>query len=171
MSEKQLIRIGELSKRAGLTIRALRYYEEIGLLQPAARTESGYRLYDEGVLYLLTMIKRMKLLGLPLVALGELQAIHRDERNCAPVRQRFLAMLDEQVRRIDQQMVELQALRSDLIAYAQRSRERTGGPDVQEERCEEIPRSGRTAPLRGAKPDADQDHPTRAPYEVSVLRR
>ncbi|MQA89691.1 MAG: MerR family DNA-binding transcriptional regulator [Gemmatimonas sp.] len=40
-------KIGELARRTGVTIRALHHYDEIGLLQPASRTESNYRQYRE----------------------------------------------------------------------------------------------------------------------------
>ncbi len=48
VGEKQpTLKIGELAKRFGLNVRTLRYYETLGLL-PAARLESGYRVYSEG---------------------------------------------------------------------------------------------------------------------------
>ena len=40
------LRVGELAKRTGLTVRALHHYDEIGLLTPSHRTAAGYRLYD-----------------------------------------------------------------------------------------------------------------------------
>jgi hypothetical protein len=42
-----LLQIGELAKQTGLSIRTLRYYDEIGLLVPSHRTEAEYRLYSE----------------------------------------------------------------------------------------------------------------------------
>jgi DNA-binding transcriptional MerR regulator len=44
------MRIGELAKQAGISTKAIRYYEQIGILAPAARTTSGYRAYDETAL-------------------------------------------------------------------------------------------------------------------------
>ncbi|MFH7095796.1 MerR family DNA-binding transcriptional regulator, partial [Klebsiella pneumoniae] len=41
-----LIQVGELAKRAGLTVRTLHHYEQTGLLTPSARSEAGYRLYN-----------------------------------------------------------------------------------------------------------------------------
>lgn len=173
MSDNRLIRIGELSKRAGLSIRALRYYEEIGILQPTARTPAGYRLYDGSALTVLDMVKRMKLLGLPLAALGELQTIHRDQGRCAPVRQRFQAMLEQRIRRIDEQVAELLALRRDLATYVEEARRRTEEPDLLEERCARTlrGRDRRTAPQKGAEPDAHQGRRSAAPGQVPLLRR
>ena len=173
MSDTKLMRIGELSKRTGLSIRALRYYEEIGILQPTARTPAGYRLYDGSALAILDMVKRMKLLGLPLAALGELQTIHRDQRKCAPVRQRLQAMLEQRIRRIDEQVAELLALRRDLATYAEEARRRTEDPDLLEERCARAltGRDRRTAPQKGAESDAHRGRSPTAPGQVSLLRR
>jgi hypothetical protein len=41
------LKVGELAKRTGLTIRALHYYDNIGLLRPSGRSDSGYRLYNQ----------------------------------------------------------------------------------------------------------------------------
>lgn len=58
--------IGELARRTGLTIRALRYYEQIGLLVPCARTEGGYRCYGEDALARLYLIRSLREVELPL---------------------------------------------------------------------------------------------------------
>jgi hypothetical protein len=41
------IKVGDLAKQTGVSVRTLHYYDEIGLLSPSHRTEAGYRLYDE----------------------------------------------------------------------------------------------------------------------------
>ena len=41
----EALKVGELAKRTGLTIRTLHHYDEIGLLKPSLHTEAGYRLY------------------------------------------------------------------------------------------------------------------------------
>ena len=40
-----LLKVGELAKQTGLTVRALHHYDDIGLLQPSVRSDAGYRLY------------------------------------------------------------------------------------------------------------------------------
>lgn len=58
------LKIGELAKRTGVTIRALRHYDEIGLLSPSARSDGGFRLYgpeDVGKLYRIQALCRLKL--------------------------------------------------------------------------------------------------------------
>ena len=44
------MRIGELAKQAGISTKAIRYYEQIGILAPTARTASGYRIHDQPAL-------------------------------------------------------------------------------------------------------------------------
>lgn len=56
----------EVSRMSGVTIRTLRYYDCIGLLRPAARTEAGYRLYDDAALARLQRILLLRELEIPL---------------------------------------------------------------------------------------------------------
>ena len=56
----RLLRIHEAAAEVGLTARSVRYYEEVGLLKPAARSEGDYRLYDESDLERLRFIKGLR---------------------------------------------------------------------------------------------------------------
>src|SRR6266545_2153723 len=57
-------RIGEMAARAGTTADTVRYYEQLGLLEAATRSEGGYRLYGQGELGRLQFIRRAKQLAL-----------------------------------------------------------------------------------------------------------
>ena len=57
---QRLLRINEVAAETGLTTRAIRYYEEMGLLEPAARSEGDYRLYDASDLDRLTFIRSLR---------------------------------------------------------------------------------------------------------------
>lgn len=57
------VHIGEVVERTGLSHRTLRYYEEMGLITPVARTDGGFRLYDQAGIDRLLLIKPMKPLG------------------------------------------------------------------------------------------------------------
>src|SRR5688500_15374774 len=59
-------RVGEISRAAGLTVRTLHYYDEIGLLSPSARSSSGHRLYVDADVERLYRICVLRRLGLPL---------------------------------------------------------------------------------------------------------
>ncbi len=96
------LKIGEVSKLSGVGIEALRFYEKSRLLDQPARTESGYRVYDAGVLERLAFIKRAQLLGFTLVEIKRVIAEARHGQSpCAEVREivrRRLQELDERMR-------------------------------------------------------------------------
>jgi DNA-binding transcriptional MerR regulator len=105
------LRIGELAARAGLSADTLRFYERRGLLEPAARTNSGYRLYDASALDRLGFIRRAQALGLTLDEVREtIQIAARGVRPCAHVRERLARRLED----VDARIVELRSLRAML---------------------------------------------------------
>ena len=59
-TEPRLLRIQEVAAEVGLTTRSIRYYEEIGLLEPAARSDGDYRLFDASDLERLRFIKSLR---------------------------------------------------------------------------------------------------------------
>ncbi len=61
-----LLKVGELARRTGLTVRTLHHYDDVGLLPPSRRTEAGYRLYDRSGVERLTRILLLRRLGLSL---------------------------------------------------------------------------------------------------------
>jgi DNA-binding transcriptional MerR regulator len=64
-------KVGELAKRTGVSVRALHHYDEIGLLSPSHRSESGYRLYTEADVVRLQQIRSLRTLGFSLDAAAE----------------------------------------------------------------------------------------------------
>jgi DNA-binding transcriptional MerR regulator len=62
----EALKVGELAKRTGLTVRALHYYDEIGLLRPTLHTESGHRLYAAGDIARLQQVVSLRQLGFAL---------------------------------------------------------------------------------------------------------
>lgn len=78
MSNESFFRIDQVAERTGLTKRTLRYYEEIGLLDPPTRTEGNYRLYTEADIARLDYISQLKkTLGLSLAEINMM--IHTEE--------------------------------------------------------------------------------------------
>ncbi|NYD40049.1 MerR family transcriptional regulator [Nocardioides panaciterrulae] len=69
---RQHMQIGEVANRTGLSLRTIRYYEEMGLVVPSARTTGGFRLYTESDVARLMVIKRMKPLEFSLEEMSEL---------------------------------------------------------------------------------------------------
>ena len=69
---KAVYRIQEFATLAGVTVRALRHYDRLGLLTPVARSNAGYRLYRDADLARLEQIVVLKFLGVPLKDIGHL---------------------------------------------------------------------------------------------------
>lgn len=69
--ERTLLQIGEVAERVGLSLRTVRYYEEVGIVTPSARTKGGFRLYSEDDVDRLLVVKGMKPLSLSLEEMGE----------------------------------------------------------------------------------------------------
>jgi MerR family transcriptional regulator, thiopeptide resistance regulator len=103
--------IGQLAKRTGVSVRALHHYDEIDLLSPAGRTESGYRLYGGEDITRLHRVKTLKQLGFTLF---EIKAL-LDRADASP-RQ----LVDDHVRRLHAHIVLEQRLCERLDGLAQR---------------------------------------------------
>src|SRR5262249_19802381 len=67
-----LLRVGELAKRTGVTVRALHHYDSISLLRPSGRSEGGYRLYDREDVARLHGIQTLRRMGVPLAEVAQL---------------------------------------------------------------------------------------------------
>lgn len=67
-----MMHIGELAERTELSLRTIRHYDEIGLLTPSGRSDGGFRLYTDGDLERLMLIRRMKPLGYSLEQMRDL---------------------------------------------------------------------------------------------------
>lgn len=120
--------IGEVADRSGFTASALRYYEGIGLVAPAARTGAGYRIYDDGTLARLSFISRAKQLGCSLEEITDLVSIWDGER-CGPVQRRFHELVTDKIHTAQRQAAELAAFTAQLqTAAAQLSGDPIDGP-------------------------------------------
>jgi DNA-binding transcriptional MerR regulator len=112
------MRIGELSRRSGVSSKTLRYYEDIRLLEAPARTASGYRDYPEAVLDRLVFIRSAQALGLTLGEIRRIIALRDDgEIPCAHV----LDLLQTRTADIDRTIRQLRALRAELRRLVERS--------------------------------------------------
>ncbi|PXY32757.1 MerR family transcriptional regulator [Prauserella muralis] len=74
------MQIGEVAARTGLSLRTIRYYEEVGLVTPSARSQGGFRLYTEPDVARLQLVMRMKPLGFQLEEMRELLELLEPER-------------------------------------------------------------------------------------------
>ena len=115
--------IGEIAREFGISTRTIRYYEERGLLGPVRRREGRRRIYGGDQLARLRFIQRLKLLGLSLDEIAELNDIHAHGSTRSMI-ERLLPKLDRQVAQIDERMRALGALREEIHSYRSRMEKR-----------------------------------------------
>ena len=114
--------IGEISRLVELSQRTIRYYEEIGLLHSVRRIENGKRVYTDNDVRRLKFINRLKVLGLSLAEMVELEKIYRKQRNNREILPKLLQILDERAVQIDERVAQLVALKKEIREYQQRLR-------------------------------------------------
>ena len=102
------LKIGELAKRAEVNPKTIRFYEQIGLLPKAPRTDSGYRLYAPSIADRIQFIKKAQHLGLHLEEIGEiLDLTDRGSCPCGHVE----ALLQKRLKEIDEKLKDLKVLK------------------------------------------------------------
>lgn len=109
--ELSLLKIGELSARSGVPIKTIRYYEDLGLITNAGRTEGQFRLFHLETINRLGFIKQLQGLGLSLQEIGECLVIYdAGELPCGDIQDK----LQHHVEEIDRQVADLLKLRQEL---------------------------------------------------------
>lgn len=130
-AETRLLRINEAAAEAGLTTRAIRYYEELGLLEPAARSGGDYRLYDQSDLDRLQFIRSLR--DDAGFSLAQIRQLLEDEAARERNRERFRetrdpaerrALLCDAARRVDRQIEILEAKAGRLATMIEEARGR-----------------------------------------------
>ena len=117
------MKIGELAKETGVSVQTIRYYETHGIIPKAARTDSGYRIYNETTVQLLHFIKNAQELGFTLEKIKKLIEIKNDEKSKGL---RVKLILQEEIAKIDEKINSLQLMRAYLL-------------NLDEECCGEMP--------------------------------
>ena len=110
-------RIGELSAKVGLTERTIRYYEERGLLDSVKRLEGGQRVYTDDDVRRLKFIQRLKVLGLSLQEMHELERLYRRHRSNREVLPRLVELLDAHLATTQDRLSELSSLQEEIKSY------------------------------------------------------
>lgn len=117
-----LLKIGELAKRTGLTVRTLHHYDDVGLLRPSVRSDAGYRLYNRNDIERLHRIQALRRMDLSLAEIAAL--LENDGAGLQQVIEQQIALLDRQAERTTQ-------LRDRLKLLLERI-ERNVEPDLQD---------------------------------------
>jgi len=111
------VTIGEAARRSGLPRKTIRYYEDAGIISSAARTDNGYRRYDEDDIYTLRFIRHARALGFTLKEVGDLLALYRDKtRKSGDVKRVALAHVAD----INRKIADLTAIRDTIDDLAGR---------------------------------------------------
>ncbi len=140
-----LLGVAEVGRLTGLSRKALRHYEELGLVNPATRTDAGYRLYDSEALRRIELVNRAKVLGLRLSEAKEF--LHVAEGCCGDHHPELAALVEGKLAETEQRIAELQSLRSTLHGVLDRLASNEGL-----HRCEEALCTCRTPLTIGRKP-------------------
>lgn len=112
------MRIGELAEQAGISTKAIRYYEQVGILARPARTASGYRSYDQAALGRLGFVRAAQAVGL---TLGEIRQVIAFRDNGQAPCQHVTDLLQRHAADLDRRIQELQQLRGELRQLATRA--------------------------------------------------
>jgi DNA-binding transcriptional MerR regulator len=112
-------RIGELAAKVGLTERTIRYYEERGLLESVKRLDGGQRVYTDDDVRRLKFIQKLKVLGLSLAEMQELETLYGRHHTNAKVLPRVIELLDAHLATVSERLRELTALRDEIRSYRQ----------------------------------------------------
>ena len=102
------LKVGELAKRSGLTVRTLHHYHAIGLLTPSARADNGYRLYDRHDIARLHQIQALRRFGLSLAEIGD----HLNQPGTTPL----VDLVARQIALLDRQLAQTAQLRERLVS-------------------------------------------------------
>lgn len=111
VQDQELLFIGEVETQSGIPIRTIRYYESIGLVKSAGRTEGGFRQFAPEVLSRLAFIKRAQSLGLSLEEIGEVLAVYdQGTLPCGEIKEK----LEDKLVVLERQVEQLLTLRAEL---------------------------------------------------------
>lgn len=113
-----LLTVAEVSRRTGLSRKALRLYETMGLVEPEERSDAGYRLYGDESLRRIELVNRAKVLGLSLAEAKEF--MHVAEGCCGENHPALAALVEGKLAETEQRIDELRSLRDTLEGVLER---------------------------------------------------
>jgi len=117
----KLMTIGQLARRVAMPTSTLRYYEKVGLLEPASRSHSGYRLYDSDAEQVLTFVHRAQRIGFSLADIRHfLTAIRKD----ALLDETVVEIAEQRYLDVERQLVERRAMQHELGLFLRDYRRR-----------------------------------------------
>src|SRR5215216_1662898 len=122
LASDRRLKIGDLARITGLSIKTIRYYEKRRLLEQPPRTEGGYRVYGPEEVARLRFIQRAKLLGLTLEEIRELVGLAA-QCNEGEIVPRLEEVLEAKLEETERKMAELTAFRQNPLYYRERAQD------------------------------------------------
>ncbi|HTE56053.1 MAG TPA: MerR family transcriptional regulator [Kofleriaceae bacterium] len=114
-AKSKVLRVGELARAVGKSVRAVHLYEELGLLRPVSRTAGGFRLFTADAVDRINWITKLQAIGF---SLSEIQGFVRDFENAESGRSaaaRVREVFQEKLSQIRNSLVQLQVIENDLV--------------------------------------------------------
>jgi DNA-binding transcriptional MerR regulator len=124
--DDKVISIGTLAENLEMSQRTIRYYEEIGLLNSIKRIEGGRRVYTDADLRRLKLIKRLKIMGMTLSDMQELETMWTIEKSDVKLLKRLSELLGNHLKRLDDRIADLDILRHEITEYQERIQAKIG---------------------------------------------
>jgi len=134
--DRTIFSISELANELGITTRTIRYYEEVGLLQPIQREGVAQRLYGPREKARLILILRGRRLGFSLAEIKEMIDLYDVDRSERVQLERAIEFGGKRLREVDQMIEELQEMKEEIEEYQRQFMlllEKEGDPPRREE--------------------------------------
>ena len=116
MLSSKAMTIGQLARRAGVSIKILREYEQLGLIYTLGRSESNYRLFDEEALWCIQVIAVLRSLGLTLKEIQDISTFYC-RRPGDPIGPHLARKLDQALSRIEVRIGDLETVRRRILEF------------------------------------------------------
>lgn len=138
-SSEKLFKIGELAAQTDVAVGTIRYYETLGLIQPAHRSNSGYRYYTTDAINRVQFIKKAQSLRFSLSEIQQILGVrHQGDPACPLVRD----LLNRKIADLDMQLEQIKTLKIELEEYRNRWADRPLDDSDSQKLCsliEEVP--------------------------------
>ncbi|MBD2103059.1 heavy metal-responsive transcriptional regulator [Leptolyngbya sp. FACHB-261] len=113
-SNSKLLKIGELATQAEVAVGTIRYYETLGLIEPASRSESGYRYYNREAVRRLQFIRKAQSLQFSLSEIQQILGVRRRGDSACPMVQ---DLLNQKISHLEEQIYRTTTLKAELETY------------------------------------------------------
>jgi MerR family copper efflux transcriptional regulator len=114
-TDERLMTVGELARRTGMSAKAIRQFEGLGLIYSAGRSEANYRLFDETAIWCVQVMSSLRSLGLTIKEIQQLAAFYLDRPD--EIGPRLAALLDRAEKRIEQRREELDLIQQRIRSF------------------------------------------------------